>query len=147
MNAWMTTVDEFDKITQQLYDNGYVYVSLHDLVTETTDADGTVHFTPNQSLMLPPGKKAIVLSVDDLSYYHSYEPASFPDKLVIDENGDVKCHYVKTDGSENIGDFDVVPRLNTFLKEHPDGAYKGARGTIALTGYNGVFGYRTDTRL
>ena len=145
MNAWMTTVDEFDKITQQLYDNGYVYVSLHDLVTETTDADGTVHFTPNQSLMLPPGKKAIVLSVDDLSYYHSYEPASFPDKLVIDENGDVKCHYVKTDGSENIGDFDVVPRLNTFLKEHPDGAYKGARGTIALTGYNGVFGYRTDT--
>ena len=145
MNAWMTTVDEFDKITQQLYDNGYVYVRLHDLVTETTDADGTVHFTPNQSLMLPPGKKAIVLSVDDLSYYHSYEPASFPDKLVIDENGDVKCHYVKTDGSENIGDFDVVPRLNTFLKEHPDGAYKGARGTIALTGYNGVFGYRTDT--
>ena len=130
MNAWMTTVDEFDKITQQLYDNGYVYVSLHDLVTETTDADGTVHFTPNQSLMLPPGKKAIVLSVDDLSYYHSYEPASFPDKLVIDENGDVKCHYVKTDGSENIGDFDVVPRLNTFLKEHPDGAYKGARGTM-----------------
>ena len=35
--------------------------------------------------------------------------------------------------------------LNTFLKEHPDGAYKGARGTIALTGYNGVFGYRTDS--
>lgn len=58
MNAWMTTVDEFDKITQQLYDNGYVYVSLHDLVTETTDADGTVHFTPNQSLMLPSWKKS-----------------------------------------------------------------------------------------
>lgn len=145
MNAWMTTVEEFDKITQQMYDNGYVFVRLHDLVTETTDADGTVHFSPNTSLMLPPGKKAVVLSVDDLSYYHSYEPASFPDKLVLDENGDVKCHYVKPDGSEEIGDFDVVPRLNTFLKEHPDGAYKGARGTIALTGYNGVFGYRTDS--
>ena len=39
----------------------------------------------------------------------------------------------------------MVPRLNTFLEEHPDGAYKGARGMIALTGYNGVFGYRTDT--
>lgn len=144
MNAWMTTVDEFDKITQQLYDNGYVYVSLHDLVTQTTDADGTVHFTRNTNLMLPPGKKAIVLSVDDLSYYHSYETASFPDKLVLDDNGAVKCHYVKADGTEEIGDFDVVPRLNTFLEEHPDGAYKGARGTIALTGYNGVFGYRTD---
>ena len=145
MNAWMTTVEEFDKITQQMYDNGYVFVRLRDLVVETTDENGNVHFEPNTQLMLPPGKKAVVLSVDDLSYYHSYEAASYPDKLVLDENGDVKCHYVKTDGTEEIGDFDVVPRLNTFLEEHPDGAYKGARGMIALTGYNGVFGYRTDT--
>ncbi len=144
MNAWMTTIEEFDKITQKMYDNGYVFVRLHDLVTQTTDADGTVHFSPNTNLLLPPDKKAVVLSVDDLSYYHSYEPASYPDKLVLDENGKVKCHYVKPDGTEEIGDFDVVPRLNTFLEQHPDGAYKGARGTIALTGYNGVFGYRTD---
>lgn len=144
MNAWMTTVEEFDQITQQMYDNGYVFVRLRDLVVETTDENGDVHFTPNTELMLPPGKKAVVLSVDDLSYYHSYEAASYPDKLVLDENGKVKCHYVKPDGTEEIGDFDVVPRLNTFLEEHPDGAYKGARGMIALTGYNGVFGYRTD---
>ena len=144
MNAWMTTVEEFDKITQQMYDNGYVFVRLRDLVTETRDADGTVHFSPNTNLMLPPDKKPVVLSVDDLSYYHSYEAASYPDKLVLDESGKVKCHYVKPDGTEEVGDFDVVPRLNTFLEEHPDGAYKGARGMIALTGYNGVFGYRTD---
>lgn len=100
---------------------------------------------PNQNLLLPPGKKAVVLSLDDLSYYHSYQSAGYPDKLVLDENGDVKCHYVANDGTEQIGDFDVVPRLNTFLNEHPDGAYKGARGLIALTGYNGVFGYRTDS--
>ena len=37
--------------------------------------------------MLPPGKKPIVLSIDDLSYYHSYKAAGFPDKLVLDENG------------------------------------------------------------
>ncbi len=144
MNAWMTTVDEFDKITQQLYDNGYVYVRLRDLVNETVDDEGNVHFTPRTDLMLPEGKKAIVLSVDDLSYYHSYENASFPDSLVLDDNGKVKCHYILPDGTESIGDYDVVPRLNTFLEEHPDGAYKGARGLIALTGYNGVFGYRTD---
>lgn len=144
-NAWMCTVDEFDKITQRLYDAGYVYVRLRDLVTETKDADGTVHFTANTNLMLPEGKKAIVLSVDDLSYYHSYEPAGYPDKLVLDENGKVKCHYVDASGTESVGDYDVVPRLESFLEEHPDGCYKGARGLIALTGYNGVFGYRTDT--
>ena len=144
MNAWMTTIDEFDKITQQLYDNGYVYVRLRDLVVETTGEDGTPHFEPNTHLMLPPGKKAIVLSVDDLSYYHSYKPAGFPDKLVLNEEGLVKCQYESADGSVSVGDYDVVPRLNTFLREHPDGSYHGARGLIALTGYNGVFGYRTD---
>ncbi len=43
------------------------------------------------------------------------------------------------------GDYDVVPLLESFIKEHPDFSYKGARGLIAMTGYNGVFGYRTDT--
>ena len=144
MNAWMTTVEEFDKITQMMYDNGYVFVRLRDLVVETTDENGNVHFTKNTNLMLPPDKKAVVLSIDDLSYYHSYEKAGYPNKLVIDENGDVKCEYTDASGNTTIGDYDVVPRLNAFLKEHPDGAYKGARGLIAMTGYNGVFGYRTD---
>ena len=143
-NAWMTTVEEFDKITQRLYDNGYVYVRLRDLVVETKDEYGESHFTPNYNLMLPPGKKAIVLSVDDLSYYHSYEKPGYPDHLVLDENGLVKCEYTDADGVTTIGDYDVVPRLNTFLRAHPDGAYHGARGIIALTGYDGVFGYRTD---
>lgn len=144
-NAWMVTTDEFDQITQRLYDAGYVYVRLRDLVVETKDEDGTPHFAPNTSLMLPEGKKAIVLSVDDLSYYHSYEPAGYPDKLVLDDQGQVKCHMTDAAGQESLGDYDVVPRLNTFLARHPDGCYKGARGLIALTGYNGVFGYRTDT--
>ena len=145
MNAWMTTVEEFDRITQQMYDNGYVFVRLRDLVVETKDENGNVTFAPNTNLMLPPDKKAVVLSVDDLSYYHSYKPAGFPERLVLDDNGDVKCLYKTSDGKKHIGDYDVVPRLNTFLKKHPDGAYKGARGMIAMTGYNGVFGYRTDS--
>ncbi len=144
-NAWMVTVSEFDQITQKLYDSGYVYVRLRDLVTQTTDADGTVHFAANTELKLPEGKKAIVLSVDDCSYYHSYEPASFPEKLVLDDNGNVKCLYTDAAGNTSVGDYDVVPRLNTFLEAHPDGAYHGARGILAMTGYNGVFGYRTDT--
>ena len=145
MNAWMTTVEEFDRITQQMYDNGYVFVRLRDLVVETKDENGNVTFAPNTNLMLPPDKRAVVLSVDDLSYYHSYKPAGFPERLVLDDNGDVKCLYKTSDGKKHIGDYDVVPRLNTFLKKHPDGAYKGARGMIAMTGYNGVFGYRTDS--
>ncbi len=44
----MTTVDEFNRITQQMYDNGYVLVALHDLVNQTVDENGTVHFTPGE---------------------------------------------------------------------------------------------------
>ena len=143
-NAWMTTVEEFDSILQQMYDNGYVLVRLRDLVKEQKAADGTVTFVPNNELLLPPDKHPYVLSIDDWSYYHSYDGQGYGDKAVVDGNGEVKIQYTDANGKTTIGDYDVVPRLNTFLKAHPDGAYKGARGMIAMTGYNGVFGYRTD---
>lgn len=140
---WMTTVDEFNKITQAMYDNGYVLVDLHDLVKQTQDEDGTVHFTTNQ-IMLPEGKKPFVLSLDDLSYYHSYDGRGTASKMILDENGKPTCEYIQADGTTVVGAYDCVPLLDQFLEEHPDGAYHGARGTIALTGYNGILGYRTD---
>ena len=142
-NQWMTTVDEFNKITQTMYDNGYVLVNLHDIAKQTVDENGTVHFSEG-TILLPPGKKAYVLSVDDLSYYHCYENYGFASKIVLDENGKPKCEYVQADGTTVVGDYDIVPLLDKFMEEHPDGAYHGARGTIALTGYNGILGYRTD---
>ena len=141
---WMTTMDEFNKITQTMYDNGYVMVRLRDLVVQTTDADGTVHFTPNTNLMLPPGKKAYVLSLDDLSYYHSYDGRGIASKMVLDENGKPVCEYIQADGTTVTGAYDCVPLLDQFIEEHPDASYHGAKGMIALTGYNGILGYRTD---
>ncbi len=139
-NAWMTTVEEFDKIINQMYENGWVLVRMRDLVI--VNEDGT--FSKNTGLLLPEDKKPYVLSVDDWSYYHSYEGQGYAEKVVLDSEGNVKCRYVDAEGVVNVGDYDVVPRLNSFLEEHPDAAYKGARGMIAMTGYNGVFGYRTD---
>jgi hypothetical protein len=34
--------------------------------------------------------------------------------------------------------------LDAFVKENPDFSYGGAKAVIGLTGYNGLFGYRTD---
>ncbi|MFR2718930.1 MAG: polysaccharide deacetylase [Ruminococcus sp.] len=141
---WMTTVDEFNKITQAMYDNGYVLVRLRDLVTQTTDANGNVHFVPNTELKLPQGKKAFVMSMDDLSYYHSYDGRGIASKLVLDENGKPTCEYVQADGTTVTGAYDYIPLLDQFIAEHPDASYKGAKGMIALTGYNGIVGYRTD---
>ena len=138
-NQVMTTVEEFNKITQSMYDKGYVMVSLHDMAK--VNADGTV--TPGK-ILLPPDKKAFVLSQDDVSYYHYMDGDGMAAKLVLDENGKVKNEYVEDDGSISIGNYDMVPLIDAFVEEHPDFSYRGAKGTIALTGYEGVLGYRTD---
>lgn len=143
MMQWMTTVSEFDKITQSMYDRGYVLVSIYDLFKKTTAEDGTVTITPNQ-VYLPEGKKAYVMSLDDLSYYHTYDGHGIASKIVLDEDGKPTCEYIQEDGTVVYGDYDVVPRLDSFIEEHPDACYRGARGIIALTGYDGILGYRTD---
>ena len=47
------------------------------------------------------------------------------------------------DGTVSTGSYDLIPILEDFIKEHPDFSYKGARAIIALTGYEGILGYRT----
>ena len=138
-NQVMTTIDEFNKITQSMYDKGYVMVSLHDMCT--VNEDGTV--SPGK-IMLPPGKKAFVLSQDDVSYYHYMDGDGMATKLIVDENGDIKNEYKEDDGSISVGDYDMVPLIDRFVEEHPDFSYHGHKGIIALTGYNGILGYRTD---
>lgn len=39
----------------------------------------------------------------------------------------------------------MVPLLDSFVKKHPDFSYRGRKGILAMTYYNGVFGYRTDS--
>lgn len=138
-NQVMTTMSEFAAIMESMYEKGYVMVSLHDMCT--VNSDGTVS---RGEILLPPGKKAFVLSQDDVSYYHYMDGDGFAQKLIIDENGDVKNTYVEDDGSISVGDYDMVPWIDTFVEEHPDFSYYGHKGVLALTGYEGVLGYRTD---
>lgn len=139
-NQMMTTVSEFNKIMQSMYDKGYVLVSPHDMAK--VNEDGTMS---RGKIMLPPGKKAFVLSQDDVSYYHYMDGDGFASRMVLDKNGNVKCEYKEDDGSVSVGDYDMVPLLDSFVKKHPDFSYRGRKGILAMTGYNGVLGYRTDS--
>ena len=138
-NQYMTTIDEFNKIIQSMYDKGYVMVSPHDMAV--VNEDGTMS---RGSIMLPPDKIPFVLSQDDVSYYHYMDGDGFASKLVVDSNGEVKNEYIEDDGSVSTGDYDMVPLIDTFVKEHPDFSYHGRKGILAMTGYDGVLGYRTD---
>lgn len=138
-NQVMTTVEEFNKITQTMYEKGYVLVSLYDLAR----ADENGNMTAGE-ILLPEGKTPFVLSQDDVCYYHFMDGDGFASRLIVDEDGNVKNEYVQSDGSVVVGDFDVVPLIDRYVEAHPDFSYRGAKGTVALTGYDGILGYRTD---
>ena len=136
---YMVTASEFGKILQQLYDNGYVLVSPHQLAI--VKSDGRV--TPKE-LKLPEGKKPLVISIDDVSYYEYMEGDGFATNLFVAQDGRVLNNYTDAQGNTLQGSFDVMPMVDDFVHEHPEFSHHGARGVIALTGYNGVLGYRSS---
>ncbi len=138
-NQYMVTLEEFSRIMNAMYEDGYVLVSMHDMVE--MDENGKM---TSKEILLPEGKKPFVLSEDDVSYYYYMKDDGFADKLIIDEDGKIKNTYTEEDGTVLVGDYDVVPWIDDFVEEHPDFTYKGHKGTICLTGYEGVLGYRTD---
>lgn len=142
-NSLMTTIGEFEKMMQEMYDDGFVLVSLRDIAKEEVQEDGSVKMV-KQSIMLPPGKKAFVMSEDDVCYYEYMKGAGFSDKMVVGDDGRPVNHYIDEDGNEFTGDYDLVPILDRFIDEHPDFSYKGHKACIVFTGYNGILGYRTD---
>jgi hypothetical protein len=142
-NKVMTTIPEFNAIMQQMYDKGFVLVSIKDVAHKVTDENGVEKFVPGE-ILLPEGKKPFVLSIDDVSYYEYMAGDGFASRIVLEPSGRPTTEMDMEDGTTVTGDFDVVPCLETFIEAHPDFSYRGARGILALTGYNGVLGYRTD---
>lgn len=142
-NQYMTTVGEFRQILDELYARGYVLVNLSDIAHEETDENGNTKFVEG-AIYLPEGKKPLVMSQDDVSYYTYMAGDGFATKLVIGEDGLPTCEYIQDDGSVVYGDYDLVPILAKFIDEHPDFSYRGAKATLAITGYDGVLGYRTS---
>lgn len=143
-NQVMTTMDEFEKILENLYAKGFVLVSLHDMAYEVLDEESGNTKMVEGDILLPEGKKAIVMSQDDVCYYEYMVGDGFASRLVLDTNGRVTTEMDLADGSSIIGDYDLIPVLNRFIEKHPDFSYRGAKAVIALTGYNGILGYRTD---
>lgn len=136
---YMVTKREFEAQLASMYARGFVLV--HPQRIASRGADGRMRPTP---IVLPPGKKPLVLSVDDVSYYEYMDGDGFASKLVLDGAARVRTTYTDRDGKERIGADDVVPIVDDFVREHPDFSYRGDKGTIALTGYNGVLGYRSS---
>ena len=153
-NRNFITTEEFAKILQQLYENNYVLVGLDDLFTTETLEDGTVVYRGN-TIYLPSGKTPIMLTQTNVNYnYYLIDSdgdkvadaggGGFANKLLWDGTSFTNT-LVDGSGSTISGNFDFVPILEAFIARNPAFSYQGARATLALTGYNGLFGYRTHS--
>lgn len=148
------TTSEFRTILQRLYDNDYMLVTYDDFVTRTTNESGDTIIT-YKDLYLPEGKKPLMITQTNVNY-NTYLVDSDGDmiadkngvgianRLVVDSDGSVAAEIINADGTKSVGAYDLVPILDEFVEQHPDFSYGGSKATIGLTGYNGLFGYRTD---
>ena len=145
------TIDEFSKILEQLYENGYVLVNFDDFIEEIPDGTGDVTFQ-TKSIKLPTGKKPIMITETLVNYFPymvdgdddgqpDADGDGFACKLVV-KDGKITSERVNADGETVYGAYDLVPILEEFIEEHPDFSYRGARATLAVTGSEGIFGYR-----
>lgn len=137
---WMITRDEFQKILPLLYKNNFILIDITSLYGVNND-DTVI----KKDLYLPEGKKPLIISLDDLSYYNSLVGHGFADKLVFDKDGNVATEIITRENKTEITrDGDVIPILDDFVSLHPDFSLNGAKGVIALTGYHGILGYKTN---
>lgn len=154
-NLNFVTTEEFSKILQQLYANNYVLVDFDSFVEVGITVSGTEQYIP-KSIFLPEGKKPFMLTETMVNYFEYMVDSNndgvadaggdgFANKLVLDASGNIKAEYVDASGSTLTGNYDLVPILEDFIAQHPDFSYKGSRAILAVTGNQGIFGYRCNT--
>ena len=154
-NKNFVSVEEFTRILNQLYASNYVLVDFDSFISSVPGVDGNNSFF-SKSIYLPQGKKPVMITETMVNYFeYMVDPDKdgtpdakghgFANKLVLDDNGEIKASYVDANGQTLVGNYDLVPVLEAFIQEHPDFSYQGARAILAVTGTEGVFGYRTNT--
>lgn len=141
-NKWNVTAREFRRILPQLYANDWVLVDLGSLYHRVKTKHGKVF--KQRPLWLPPGKKPLVISIDDLNYPQYMVDNHLNSKVVLDK-GRIATERVEPNGTTVVSrKSEIVPLLDRFVENHPDFSIDGAKGTIALTGAEGILGYRTS---
>ena len=149
------TTTEFSAILTHLYQNGYVLVTTNDLFgTETAD-DGSIICTA-KTLYLPADKKPIVITQTNVNY--NYYLVDSDNDMLPDQNGCGFAHKLLIEGNKPVneminengetvyGEYDLIPILDSFVENHPDFSYHGSKAVVAVSGYDGLFGYRTAAK-
>jgi len=135
-NRNFVSTAEFRQILEHLYANDYVLVDFSSFIEATSFNDTEQYIT--KPIYLPSGKKPVMITETMVNYFaYMVDPdgdgtpdakgAGFANKLVL-QNGEIKAAYVDASGNNLVGDYDLVPILESFIQAHPDFSYQGFCG-------------------
>ncbi len=131
------TTNEFLKILEELYKNNYILVDIFDIIDNET--------LTLKTIKLPPNKKPIILTFDNVTYKSNYQNLGEIDKIIIDRNNNLASYTTKKSIQDRISyDNEFILIIENFIKKHPDFSFKNAKGIIFFTGENGILGYNTS---
>ena len=91
-------------------------------------------------MRVPVGRKPLVLFEDDPNYYTYFGGRGLASRLVLDPKGDVRAEYEDSSGDTHLTTKDMVSLVDAAVAKHPEFSADGAKGVLALTGYEGLFG-------
>lgn len=135
------TTDEFSKILGELYFKNYILIKQSDCIQ--IEGKKIVKKTPS----IPPNKKPLILSFDNVTYKSNYQNLGQIDKIIIDRNSELASYTTKQSIQDRIAyDNEFILILESFIKTHPDFSYNGARGILFFSGSDGILGYNTNQK-
>lgn len=138
LDADCITATEFSTILNSLNENNYTLVSIKDCYEVKNGV------AIKKKVKVKSGKKPLILSFDDVNYDSKKQGLGMVDKIIIDKNNILATQTKTNDGIEISYSNEFVTILENFINKHPDFSTNGAKGTINLTGYDGILGYRTS---
>lgn len=141
----MLTVDEFNAMLEQLYANQFILIDSSRIYTSSRQLN---------QLMLPPGKKPLVIVLEGLNYYASRRETGNSWDLVLDETGEVSAEYPDESGKmildrkgEAIGILDEFAKAHrTFLLTEPKGQFHSPVMSASLDRLPTPINWMTETK-
>ena len=131
------TTSEFEAILNNLYERDYVLVDPENLID-----DSDPNFLLERNLIVPKGKKPLVVVIENLQYSCSAYNCGTCRRLVLNDENQVCGEYVNSEGETVVSrTAEAVGLLDVFVENHPDFTYDGAKGIISVSGYEACFGY------
>lgn len=141
IDSYYLTKNEFRLILESLYAKNYVLIDALSIVDVSNET-----FLLGKTLMIPEGKKPLIIVLEDLNYSAYQKGNGLCSKLVFNDQGYVSGEYTNAAGQTVVSrNAEAIGILDAFVEEHTDFSFNGAKGVISLTGYETIFGYITNT--